>query len=419
MHRLPPAKHSTTTTATPSAAAKNSNNGAAPQKNESKNGKSRSRKRERKAQAQALAQAQSQTQAQASRSIQDADYDLLKQAHPRNPLQSSSSSSHPLVPHVNPINPITISMPPPPSIPPNHLPRARHAPPDLTSKGDSFADPRIEVTAAAKPNRSISLKGAGFKPIGKANSAVKKFFPGDEDDVDIVASEVTSTLNVSRVNPPPESSVSTIHTTPQPMDWKADKEEPNPGRWPEIPDPRETAREEAQESVHWRDDRVFDPPTERFAQVLSNMAESPLVYHPRAPQVPGSSSMTASDPFEGRSSPTNGVKTNPRSEPVSPPDHNASIGEGPPMSSTKDLYKIISQVGEGTFGKVYKARNTLSGSYVALKRIRMESERDGFPITAMREIKLLQSLRHENVVRLYEMMVSNGIFLSFISLPQG
>jgi CTD kinase subunit alpha len=38
----------------------------------------------------------------------------------------------------------------------------------------------------------------------------------------------------------------------------------------------------------------------------------------------------------------------------------------------------------------------------------MESERDGFPVTAMREIKLLQSLRHQNIVRLYEMMVSNG-----------
>lgn len=72
------------------------------------------------------------------------------------------------------------------------------------------------------------------------------------------------------------------------------------------------------------------------------------------------------------------------------------------------LYSIMNQVGEGTFGKVYKAQSTVSGVYVALKRIRMETERDGFPVTAMREIKLLQSLSHENIVRLYEMMVSNG-----------
>lgn len=77
-------------------------------------------------------------------------------------------------------------------------------------------------------------------------------------------------------------------------------------------------------------------------------------------------------------------------------------------SSRADLYAIVSQVGEGTFGKVYKARNTITGVHVALKRIRMEQERDGFPVTAMREIKLLQSLRHQNVVKLYEMMVSHG-----------
>ncbi|KAI5124816.1 hypothetical protein M0805_005447 [Coniferiporia weirii] len=72
------------------------------------------------------------------------------------------------------------------------------------------------------------------------------------------------------------------------------------------------------------------------------------------------------------------------------------------------LYAIVSQVGEGTFGKVYKARNTVSGVHVALKRIRMEAERDGFPVTAMREIKLLQSLRHANIVQLMEMMVHHG-----------
>ncbi|KIJ70528.1 hypothetical protein HYDPIDRAFT_79099 [Hydnomerulius pinastri MD-312] len=86
----------------------------------------------------------------------------------------------------------------------------------------------------------------------------------------------------------------------------------------------------------------------------------------------------------------------------------------PSTTSRKDLYAIVSQVGEGTFGKVYKARNTITNVHVALKRIRMEAEREGFPVTAMREIKLLQSLRHDNVVRLYEMMVSNGsVFMVF------
>lgn len=102
--------------------------------------------------------------------------------------------------------------------------------------------------------------------------------------------------------------------------------------------------------------------------------------------------------------------------PSAVPPPGAQFGETEPTTRAPspdrdprgELYTIVSQVGEGTFGKVYKARNAMNGLCVALKRIRMEAERDGFPVTAMREIKLLQSLRHDNVVRLYEMMVSNG-----------
>lgn len=40
-------------------------------------------------------------------------------------------------------------------------------------------------------------------------------------------------------------------------------------------------------------------------------------------------------------------------------------------------------IGEGTFGQVYKAKDNEKNSYVALKRVRLENERDGFPITAV------------------------------------
>ncbi|KAL1409976.1 kinase subunit of RNA polymerase II carboxy-terminal domain kinase I [Vanrija albida] len=73
-----------------------------------------------------------------------------------------------------------------------------------------------------------------------------------------------------------------------------------------------------------------------------------------------------------------------------------------------EAYERLAQVGEGTYGKVYKARSNADGALVALKRIRMEQEKDGFPITSMREIKLLQALNHPNVVCLREMMVSKG-----------
>ena len=67
-----------------------------------------------------------------------------------------------------------------------------------------------------------------------------------------------------------------------------------------------------------------------------------------------------------------------------------------------------SVVGSGTYGKVFKAIHVYTKNLAALKKIRMDGEKDGFPVTAVREIKLLQSLRHDNVVQLQEVMVENN-----------
>ncbi|KAK5656333.1 hypothetical protein OQA88_4713 [Cercophora sp. LCS_1] len=73
-----------------------------------------------------------------------------------------------------------------------------------------------------------------------------------------------------------------------------------------------------------------------------------------------------------------------------------------------------SVVGSGTYGKVFKGLHVYTKKLVALKRIRMEGERDGFPVTAVREIKLLRSLKHENIVQLQEVMVEgNECFMVF------
>ncbi|KAI1435973.1 Pkinase-domain-containing protein [Xylaria sp. CBS 124048] len=67
-----------------------------------------------------------------------------------------------------------------------------------------------------------------------------------------------------------------------------------------------------------------------------------------------------------------------------------------------------SVIGSGTYGKVFKGKHVYTNKLVALKRIRMEGERDGFPVTAMREVKLLQSLRHTNIVDLHEVMIEKN-----------
>jgi serine/threonine protein kinase len=73
-----------------------------------------------------------------------------------------------------------------------------------------------------------------------------------------------------------------------------------------------------------------------------------------------------------------------------------------------DVFAGLEKVGEGTYGEVYKAQSKDDGSIVALKKIRRtkDQDADGFPITALREIKILKKLRHKNVVDLKEIVTS-------------
>jgi hypothetical protein len=63
-------------------------------------------------------------------------------------------------------------------------------------------------------------------------------------------------------------------------------------------------------------------------------------------------------------------------------------------------YKKMDLLGQGTYGQVYKARHIETGDLVAIKKIRMEKEKEGFPITAIREINILKTLKHKNIVEL-------------------
>ncbi|XP_014483440.1 PREDICTED: cyclin-dependent kinase 9-like [Dinoponera quadriceps] len=65
-------------------------------------------------------------------------------------------------------------------------------------------------------------------------------------------------------------------------------------------------------------------------------------------------------------------------------------------------YEKVAKIGQGTFGEVFKAKDKNNKKFVAMKKILMENEKEGFPITALREIKILQLLNHENVVKLIE-----------------
>lgn len=77
-----------------------------------------------------------------------------------------------------------------------------------------------------------------------------------------------------------------------------------------------------------------------------------------------------------------------------------------PGDPTPHVYSILHVLGEGNYGKVYKAQDVVSGEVVAIKQVLPDSNNpeecneDGIPQSALREAELLSDLKHPNIVRL-------------------
>ncbi|CCG83054.1 Serine/threonine protein kinase Ppk235 / FY16936)) [Taphrina deformans PYCC 5710] len=76
-----------------------------------------------------------------------------------------------------------------------------------------------------------------------------------------------------------------------------------------------------------------------------------------------------------------------------------------------DAFEYLNQLGEGTYGVVHRARDKRNDNIVALKTVRIfESEKgEGIPITALREISILRSLNHINVIKVLEVAVGTEL----------
>lgn len=79
-----------------------------------------------------------------------------------------------------------------------------------------------------------------------------------------------------------------------------------------------------------------------------------------------------------------------------------------------DDFLKIEKIGEGTYGVVFKGKNKKTGEIVAMKKIRLESEDEGVPSTAIREISLLKELQHPNIVCLMDVLMQEAkLYLIF------
>ena len=86
----------------------------------------------------------------------------------------------------------------------------------------------------------------------------------------------------------------------------------------------------------------------------------------------------------------------------------------------EDAYERLVHVGGGTYGDVFKAIDKETREQVAVKRIKIGPDgKEGFPITAIREIKILSKLAHcedkisgqllrDNIIKLKEIVRSDS-----------
>ncbi|KAI8385761.1 kinase-like domain-containing protein [Blakeslea trispora] len=85
------------------------------------------------------------------------------------------------------------------------------------------------------------------------------------------------------------------------------------------------------------------------------------------------------------------------------------------MANPNDLdgYEKISKIGEGTYGVVFKAMQKNTKTLVALKKIRLNLQ-EGVPTTTIREIAILKEMKHQNIVKLLDMIQRDAtIYLVF------
>ncbi|KAK2461797.1 hypothetical protein APHAL10511_006260 [Amanita phalloides] len=108
-----------------------------------------------------------------------------------------------------------------------------------------------------------------------------------------------------------------------------------------------------------------------------------------------------------------------RSKPPTRSNHSVHVPprtRHPPILPSRSVYcyERLNQIEEGSYGVVFRARDKETGEVVALKKLKLEEEKNGFPMTALREINALMLCRHENVVGIREIVVGDTLTQVFV-----
>ncbi|KAI9475056.1 hypothetical protein LPJ78_005638 [Coemansia sp. RSA 989] len=77
--------------------------------------------------------------------------------------------------------------------------------------------------------------------------------------------------------------------------------------------------------------------------------------------------------------------------------------------SVDQCYERLNKIEEGTYGIVYRARDLATREIVALKHLKLDQEKNGFPVTSLREIHTLMVAKHPNIINVREIVVGKSL----------
>ena len=79
------------------------------------------------------------------------------------------------------------------------------------------------------------------------------------------------------------------------------------------------------------------------------------------------------------------------------------------MKNTVDgNYRIVKNIGEGTYSSVFKAIDQRTNTVVALKRVKIRRADDGIPKEFVREVETVQRFDHPNIIKISEVFVGKA-----------
>ncbi|KAG0261776.1 hypothetical protein BG011_000678 [Mortierella polycephala] len=101
------------------------------------------------------------------------------------------------------------------------------------------------------------------------------------------------------------------------------------------------------------------------------------------------------------------------------PEYHINVPDAPQYPAltgcrSVENYEKLNRISEGTYGVVYRAKDRLTGEIVALKKLKLDQEKNGFPITSLREVYTLLLAKHPHIVNVREIVVGDTLTQIFI-----